>query len=254
MCCLSKIQSLQTFLQSIEISQYELSWEVRYFRRSELQRNIRKVLFRGKTCAQNWSETNQSNLATKKPSHLSELQKILWTFYWRGDLCLELGGEEVNQLLVLDAGLHKLLPANNWIRPQLFLSALTWSLFHLSWCPSWWRCLGLSPPGSAAPPRMPSPRYTLPRVARSPPGRDPSSSRSTSQSSSSQPGRSNHSRLGRTYWGQADHYSSKSYKNVDNLFLPHGFTFSWTKHCLWYLCQIFEGCISSTLASRCGKF
>ena len=118
--CLSKIQSLQTFLQSIEISQYELSWEVRYFRRSELQRNIRKVLFRGETCAQNWSETNQSNLATKKPSHLSELQKILWTFYWRGDLCLELGGEEVNQLLVLDAGLHKLLPANNSIRPQLF--------------------------------------------------------------------------------------------------------------------------------------
>ena len=29
--CLSKIQSLQTFLQSIGISQYELSWRVRYF-------------------------------------------------------------------------------------------------------------------------------------------------------------------------------------------------------------------------------
>ena len=62
------------------------------------------------------------------------------------------------------------------------------------------------------------------RVAQSPPGRAPSSSRWTWQSSSSQPGRSNHSRLGRTCWGQADNYSSGSFWiKYQTCFMTHVF-------------------------------
>ena len=45
-------------------------------------------------------------------------------------------------------------------RQQLKKSLWTLSLFHQSWCPSWWRCPGLSPRGSAGPPPTPSPVYT----------------------------------------------------------------------------------------------